>query len=215
MVRQRRRGPEGCPRHRQDRLLHGRGERAFATGLVEQVGDPCGGAALSGDEFPVDRGGQIEPVVLQPDEAAVAMMADCHHELAHGQVESRCAISWRRGGDCRAHADAAALRHEAAASIMARMPREAAVDRRAGVGRWNADRVSQSGGDHGHAAMQLHRSLRRRGRGACLNRHALLPEIGQFLVRRLLVNGLDQHGGKPVRARGDRLPDERRVERLA
>ena len=214
-VCQRRRGPEGRPRHRQDRSLHGRGEGACAKGLVEQVGDPCGGAALSGDQFPVDSGGQIDPVVLQPDEPAVAMAADRHHELAHGQLEGRCAMPWRRGGDCRAHADTAARRHVAAASIMARMPREAAVDRRAGVGRWNADRVSQSGGDHSHAAMQLHSSLQRRGRGACHDRHALLPEIGRFLVRRLLVNGLDQHGGEPVRARGDRLLDERGVERLA
>jgi hypothetical protein len=70
-------------------LLHGRGEGAVTAGLAEQLGDPWGGAALVGDEFPVDRGGQIEPVVLQPDEAAVAMAADRHHEFAHGQVEGR------------------------------------------------------------------------------------------------------------------------------
>ena len=195
--------------------MYGCGKGAFAAGLAEQLGDPWGGAALSGDEFPVDRSGQIEPVVLQPDEAAVATAADRHHEFAYGQVEGRCAMAWRRGGDRRAHADAAARRHAAAASVMARMPREAADERSAGVARWNADRVSQSGGDHGHAAMQLHGSMRLRDRGVCHDRYAWLPVSGRILMRRLLVNGLDQHGGEPIRARGDCLANERRVERLA
>ena len=93
-MREGRRGPKGRVWHRLHHRLHARGEWAHAESLVEQVDDPCGRAAFIGEEPPVYRGGQIDPAILEADEAAVAIPANSHHEFAHWQVvEGRCPMA--------------------------------------------------------------------------------------------------------------------------
>ena len=57
--------------------------------------------------------------------------------------------------------------------------------------------------------------LRLRGHRTRHDRHAFVSTGGRLLGSGLLLNGLDQRVWQPVRARGDRLPDERSVEPFA